>query len=322
MVQTARSKPYFVNLFLNAFLSAVFILAVYGIFQAISAHLFGPLDKVIYPFGIFTWHTQSQLLINWRANSLYYEPNIFGMVSVFGLMLNLYLRNRSIYWNAIVLIGIILSFATTTYFMLLISLVLQLLIGKRKFKSMDNRKFFLVTILVFFSILAPFTDLGVAGIFKNIPVLNRISELSVPGTSGYYRITAPISSIPYMLSHYPLGIGIGTIDLFLDEAPSEISGFFVKGHSSYGKTIDNIILGWIFSFGLFSLLFLWLFFNILRKTITQVSVGLPISMLIFCWGTGSFLFFEFWSFLIILIFLNLPFAGSGRGLLGIENLHA
>lgn len=323
MVQAARREPYFIDLFLDAFLTAVFILSIYALFQSIYIYMFGTVERIIYPFGIFTWHTQSQLLISWRANSLYYEPNIFGMVSVFGLLLNLYLGKRAFYWNVMVLFSIILTFATTTYFMLVISLAAQLLIGEKGFKSLDKGKFFLLTIfaLFFFTtlFLSPGTD---KSFFRYIPVLNRIREVSTPGTSGHYRITAPISSLPYMFTHYPFGVGLGAIDAFLIEPPSEISNYFIKGHSSYGKTVDNIILGWFFSFGLFASLFLGFFINLLRKTITTVSVSLAVCMFIFCWGTGSFLFIEFWALLLILIFLNLSYGGSGRALLAYENLHA
>lgn len=301
IIEYVRENHYIIDFLLDAFLSSIFILAIYAVLQSLTIYFLGPSEIMTYPFGTLTWQRQKLFLL--RANSLYYEPNIFGMISVFAFFINLQSRKKGIIWNTITLLGILLTFSTTTYFIFLISLVVRILI--ENYYASPLKKTQITSFLIFLAcVICLCYTLGINdNLSLSVPILNRIEEISVPGSSGFYRVMTPILIIPFMLQNFPFGIGIGTTDLFLSNPPYEIAHYFIMGNNYYGTTIDNIYTGWLISFGFMSILIFLLFAILLYITLYKISISIATCTFLFCLGTGSFAIFDFWSIILINILL-------------------
>ncbi|NMC63995.1 MAG: hypothetical protein GYA55_12600 [SAR324 cluster bacterium] len=288
---------------LDSFLLAVLILAGFAILQFVLVMIFGSHPRIIYPFGDNTWHIQTQLLIRWRANSLYYEPNIFGMVAAFGLFLGLKV-GKSKTWCALVSAGILITLATTTYFLVVVAVLSQVFLsgslhGSGK-KSRAIIVIFIAALLFIFlsASLNEFLDLT-----KGIPVFSRINEIRTPGTSGFYRLIMPPAVALITISEHPFGIGIGMIDSYLSSPPEAALYYLQKGSSGYGVTVDNILMGWMISFGVFGFFYFLSFIYFIVVIIFRLSIGIGIGLLFFSLGTGAFLSVEFWTLLLVSLVL-------------------
>lgn len=299
LIEISFSKPLLRNRILDSFLLAVLFLASFAIVQFVLVQILGPLPRIVYPFGEYTWHIQRQLLFIWRANSLYYEPNIFGMVAAFGLFLGIRLDKNCV-WLFVVAIGIVVSFATTTYFLVITALIAQLLLsGSLKGRAKSSRAVTSVFLIVILILILFASNYEILAPLEGVPVLSRINEIVSPGTSGFYRVSMPLKISLITIENYPLGVGIGAIDKYLADPPNEIFYYLQKGSSGYGTTVDNILLGWIITNGLAGLIYFVFFGILVWMMLFRESVSLGIALLFFSLGTGAFLGIEFWTLLLI-----------------------
>jgi len=103
--------------------------------------------------------------------------------------------------------------------------------------------------------------LFVIGGLLSIPIAiaslaDRLAEVSIAGSSGYWRLIAPISILKDVFVNYPLGVSFGQIESFL----------LLKGlqhGQGVGTSIDNGMYCLAFYFGWFAVFFLsWLVFKL------------------------------------------------------------
>ncbi|MEH7350246.1 hypothetical protein [Gottfriedia acidiceleris] len=211
-----------IQIFNSRLIVFIFITSIFGVIQFIFANYFD--SMVLYNFLLDYQFHGPQLIGTYkeyvRANSIYSEPSIFGIMCNFSTALILAseqkIKNGYLYlvFN---FIGLIISFSSSALFFFFIIVGIYLL----KFK----RRTFILTALGILIICISFTD--ILSIF-------RFSEFSSVGTSGYYRVIAPFLLLKQVLLTSPfLGIGLGQVDIYVPQFD------FMQNGTSTGKTLDN-----------------------------------------------------------------------------------
>jgi len=283
--------------FLKAFLIACSILAMYGIIQFVLIRVLGFYsDYIVYPFRNLTVQKQPIILSSlWRSNSLYYEPSIYGMTLVLGFSINETLKSGKLFFKLLMIFGVIVSFSLTAYIMLVLVYALSKLYGS---SFLPDLKRAMITIIIVIAaiILVPY-------LIETMGALpypfNRLSELFIEGTSGYYRLVTPIFVTNYVLSTKAFGVGIGNIDSFLESPPSDIARYLAKG-SGYGRTIDSVPFAILLNYGYVGFLLIAFLLTILFRSAKK---WLPFSAALFLYllGTGNYSSANFWIMLSVLL---------------------
>lgn len=86
----------------------------------------------------------------------------------------------------------------------------------------------------------------------------RLAEVSDEGTSGYWRLVAPLIILSKVLTSFPLGVPFGQIEAFVIPLGLSHAG-------KIGSSIDNGVYYFTFYFGWFGVLFaLWILSRIIR----------------------------------------------------------
>jgi len=288
--------------FLKSFLIACSILAVYGILQFVLIRVLGFYsDYIVYPFGNVTVQRQpitlSSILVSslWRSNSLYYEPSIYAMTLVLGFSINETLKFGKLFFKLLMVFGVIVSFSLTAYIMLVLVYALSKLYGT-SFLIDLKRTMITIVILIAVIIIIPY----LIETMEALPYpFNRLSEVFIRGTSGYYRLVTPIFVTGYVLSTKAFGIGIGGIDSFLKSPPSGIARYLIMG-SGYGRTIDSVPFVILLNYGYLGFILLAFLLIILFRSAKK---WLPFSAALFLYllGTGNYSSANFWIILSVLL---------------------
>ncbi len=290
--------------YINNFVKATFILALYGLFQLFIRKITGiTFPKVVYPFGDFTFQRQPLYFAveKLRSNSFFYEPNIFGMISIIGFLINHYYAKKikGIY-KMLFLLGILTTQSTTTYLMLLISFSLDLVcnhiknIFKNNFKINKKLIYGFISLMLILTIFVSFNPFNITN------VLGRLKEINIKGSSGYYRVVTPFIAAKFIVNRHPFGIGLGNIDYYLENPPKNLKRDMSLGGSS-GQTIDNIFFGIIISFGVFGFIIISFLILIFYHIYLNLGLGMMTAYVFYYLGTGSFMYIEFWVILLIML---------------------
>ena len=290
------------NEIISSFLLACYALAIYGITQFIVIRVVGFYSKyIVYPFGSATVQIQPGLTSPlaarlWRSNSLYYEPSIYGMTLVLGLSINEVAKMGRKLFKGITILGIIVSFSTTAYIMLVTVYLLTKIFGNSLALTLKNVIIIIMIITIILLVIPYAIDLS-----ELLPYpFNRITEVFYRGTSGYYRLVTPVYVTGYVLANEPLGIGVGNIDSYLDSPPQDIKHYLKMG-GSYGKSIDSVPFVILINYGYLGFIVLALLFSIISKSM-KGWFPFSVSFMIYIFGTGNYSSANFW--VIFLLQLN------------------
>lgn len=286
---------------LYAFLLVCYVLAIYGILQFILIQILGfKFEHIVYPFGALTVQKQpltSLFFPPWRSNSLFYEPSIYGLTLVFGFAINETVKLWKVFFKGIVILGILVSLSLSTYLALLTVYIFSKLYNKSFTLTLKNIN---KTIIIIF--IAIFFVLFLFDISDSLPYpLNRIEEIFIPGTSGYYRIVTPIYVTSYVLSNEFSGIGVGNIDFYLISPPPSITEYLRKG-ASYGRTIDSVPFVILINYGYLGFFILIFLLYTISKSMRN-WFPTSVAFVFYLFSTGTFAYASFWIMLSLLFII-------------------
>tara|TARA_R110001592_G_scaffold338346_2_gene625352 strand:- start:2818 stop:3852 length:1035 start_codon:yes stop_codon:yes gene_type:complete len=223
------------NNYSNVYKMALFMIVCFSLVQVLLLRFFD--STALYnPFGAFTYFGEYSLskifsITGPRAFGLFLEPSfnafiMFFLVSVL-LMGEKNDGKKNVYFLGFV--GILTTASASG--ILLIFVLFFLLLWLRLFTNNIIRLvllFMLPLVLVMF-----------------IPdsLMTRLNEVNVEGTSGYWRLVAPIIIISNAMSILPIGIPFGQINEF-------VLSMGLSHGAHKGSSIDNGMAVLIFYFGL------------------------------------------------------------------------
>lgn len=288
---------------LYAFLLVCYVLAIYGILQFILIQILGlKSEYIVYPFGDFTVQRQSLaslLAPPWRSNSLFYEPSIYGLTLVSGFAINETVKLWKVFFKGIVILGILVSLSLSTYLAFLTVYIFSKLYNKSFTLTL---KYINLTIIIIF--IAIFFVPFLLYISDSLPYpLNRIEEIFIPGTSGYYRLVTPIYVTNYVLANELFGVGLGNIDFYLSSPPPSITEYLRKGASySYGKTIDSVPFVILINYGYLGFLILIFLLYAITKSMRN-WFPFSLAFIFYLLLTGHFSSAYFWIMLSLLFII-------------------
>ena len=118
----------------------------------------------------------------------------------------------------------------------------------------------------------------------DLGILSRFGHLNTPGTSIYFRLSAPYRLISDSLDHYPFGYPLGQTD-FIASRP-----YYINWEQGSQTNIDNTLLMIVFYFGLLGILLnaAYLLKAVQFLAVRRHAVGLiMLSLLIAASTTGA-----------------------------------
>lgn len=226
-----------------------------------------------------------------RVNSLLYEPSIFGLLCIVMIAIEIFMSRRtneyrkwrlSLFAAGVLMSGSILAYSGLMMF--------GIVLAFSKLQSVGG--LLLRVILV----------IGMSCIVFSDYFLRRANEVFIAGTSGYYRIVAPIKLIADRVGDGDyFGIGLGQLENILT---SNQYNYMLK--QSYtglrmGTTIDNVLFMLILTFGIGFLPMLILFLSRAFQNTNRDNIYVLISFVLVSFSTGGFNFIYFNIVLAILI---------------------
>lgn len=272
---------------LLSFIKGMNILIIFSLVQFIVRfiNIKYLLDIVNSPFGnsnLLRVLDQSYLIGLPRANSLMYEPSIFGVYSLLAFTVCIYLRQKisdkyKIKIYILPILGVLLSGSAIAYSGLCIIIISRVILVKYK------------PLVKFPSII-----IGcISGVFIMSKILYRFNEIFIAGTSGYYRVISPIMLIKDMfLSGDIFGIGIGNLQQYIiDKNPIYMlkNGYEI----TLGLTIDNSMLMVILTFGVVSFPLIIYVICLIIKYISYYNYSIVIGFIFVAISTGGYNFIYF-----------------------------
>lgn len=273
---------------INYYLIGIEILVLFGVFQFVIRLLN---INILSNFAndIFGQYTIAENLMQSsfygipRVNSLLYEPSIFGMICLSGVGMSLYIRGKKFdcyryKYFLLSIIGVIISFSTIAIIGLALIILVRILLVKKN-----------ILLKYFILIGGGTTVLIIINMFWI-----RINEIFTLGTSGYYRIIAPIRLIIDMFkSKYIFGIGMGQLESYiLRTSPPYMLKYGYEGWG-LGFTVDNSIFMLILTFGIAIIPILIYLFSYIIRRINIDNIAAVIVFIIVAIGTGGYNFIYF-----------------------------
>ncbi|MGR5135890.1 hypothetical protein [Vibrio jasicida] len=249
---------------MNGFKYLSVVLFIFVLVQFISSNIFNDyrLISLLKDFSYGSYiRTDNEVLASYntvRPPGFYLEPSYLGLVCFF-LIANLALLgcNAKVFY-ILLLITVFLSGSATAI------VICTMFLGLLLFYSSKSKLLKSVIFCFYFFVVMVVISM----------VSIRLQELLLPGTSGYYRYTAPLIMSFHVLVNNPIGIPLGTINDFV------LSFNFLNGNT-IGSSIDNGFFTLIIYFGFLALLF----YGFLAMKIVKFSVGgnhLGVYLLTFC----------------------------------------
>lgn len=243
-------------------------------------------DYIHVPFGEFTFSYTGFSRFNGipRTNALFYEPSIFGVFCLIGFALCIYYKEKIHPLNKyLCLMGILISFSASS----ILGLVLILLVNIPRSKG--GR------------ILYLFVNLSILYFLISSLLIQRLNEFGQEGTSGYYRIIAPIYLIKELIiKEYPFGIAFGQITPYL----MKYNFIFMQQGGKAGMSVDNIPMVLILNFGVLSIFIFLYVILILIKNISVRALPIFISFTTLLFATGAFNFIYFCSTISLFLLIR------------------
>ena len=166
-----------------------------------------------------------------RAKGFFLEPSFCALV-ILTLWLVCVLRNYRVTASSVVAtVGVVATSSVVGLLALAAFILVFWAAGRHR-----SRWRYLVAVLGVGALLGIVVP-GVGGY-----VVRRLLEIQTPGTSGYWRVTAPLSMIRELLTSYPTGILLGRADQY-------VASFGVLRGNAVGSSVDNGIQILVFYFG-------------------------------------------------------------------------
>lgn len=177
-----------------------------------------------------------------RANGWFSEPSVAGWFLVFAGALALavrQLRPRLMTAAAALCLAGAVATLSLTGILGAVVVILAHLVFVR-----DRRPFKLV-----WAALAALALISIVLLVSGLGIVHRIDELSTPGTSAWFRLTAPLTLVSESLISHPLGYPIGQSELIAAKP------YFLNWEGGAQTKIDNSWFAVILHFGLLGVLF-------------------------------------------------------------------
>lgn len=217
------------------------VIGIYSIIQVTEVHILGS-TSLYFPFGKFSYLNQTDVSGfvmegSIRANSFYLEPSFSAFVIFF--LLTMYLmypasRNRG--WVSLLVSASIYMFVigSAIGIIAVLGLVLLTILTKVRLNIIS------IIFILLFSLIGIYFFLTQFG--------SRLIEIGVEGSSGYWRLIAPLYVIASAMEQSLVGIPLGQISEF-------VFSLGLQHGQSIGSSIDNGLFVILFNFGLPALLF-------------------------------------------------------------------
>jgi putative colanic acid polymerase len=225
----------------NVYKAALFIIVCFSLIQVLLVIIFD--STFLYnPFRGFTYLSEynlSRIFSNTgpRAYGLFLEPS-FNAFMIFFLVSALLMGDKNEGKAFVYFLGSIgLLFTASASGILLTLGLFFLLIWLKIFRNNVVRVVLLLILPLVFVVLIPDS------------LLTRLNEVNVEGTSGYWRLIAPVIIITNALSIMPMGIPFGQINEFVLSLDLNHGGYA-------GSSLDNGLAVLLFYFGLVAFIFL------------------------------------------------------------------
>lgn len=218
------------------FLIALVVITVFSLAQILFFKLLG--STLLYnPFGAYTYMGEYQIERfsgdeYSRAPGFYLEPSFCAFV-IFFLTAAILIsndKNRAFNWLlAFSLLSVVIT-GSASGMIAIPSLIIVRAIAILKSKLLKLILVFVTPVLIV--------------IFGEIFLSHRVEEIAVEGSSGYWRLVAPLIILTKVFAEYPLGVPFGQIEAFL-------LPLGLQHGTNTGTSIDNGVYYLAFYFGWF-----------------------------------------------------------------------
>jgi len=271
--EIGRSMRVFCWLAMAAAMAVIAQAIAFNIFNDLSfTHLLGDYtpDRGVVHREPYVPHPLSPIK---RAAGWFSEPSVAAWFCAFAATIALALRpERPALATLTATVCLAAGVATLTLTGLLSATIILI---AHVFFVRDRGRFKLLWLL-----LAVVGFAGAALVGHHFGLVDRLEELSNPGTSVYFRFTAPFLLVSESLNSYPFGYPIGQVDLIEDKP------YFINWPGGSQTSIDNMLFLVVFHFGLlgifFNLSYLFQLARLLirhRRVIGLIMLGVTLMLL-------------------------------------------
>lgn len=272
----------------HEFLMILVIVGIYSLLQVLSAKLFS--SYFFYnPFGTFTYMNEYRIVGGSyeRAPAFFLEPSFNAFIMFFlvsAILINTTKTRLSVWALLLGSFFVILSGSSAGILAMGMLASFWLI-----FYGVTNKFIRVLVVLT-----APF----ILALFSSYILAGRLSEVDIEGTSGYWRLIAPLTILDTVLTKYPLGVPFGQIEAF-------VFPFGLLHGEGIGTSIDNGLYVIFFYFGWLAFpFFIVLIYKLFQSILLADFVGS-----IFWWfilaslqfSGGIFLPEYIYPFLLVLI---------------------
>lgn len=242
------------------FIIALIVIAFFSLFQVLLVKIFG--STMLYnPFGEHTYMVEYKVerMVGEnfaRAPGLFLEPSFNAFIMFFLAVAILLTKqiSKSSFWVLVFTLFSVLISGSASGMLATVSLAFFLFLAV----VVKNRISRILLLL-----MAPIILAGVGSFYLS----NRVAELSIEGTSGYWRLIAPLVVLGDVFVDFPLGVSFGQIESFL-------LPFGLQHGEGIGTSIDNGIYYLAFYFGwVWALLVLGLLYKFVQSMLHADTVG-------------------------------------------------
>ena len=272
-VNIIRSHKFIIFI---SFLAALFLISQFILLNLFGSYLLTPMlgsFSFVGPGGEI--YVPNELAILKRPNGIFQEPSVAGWYMAFMIAVtSLYPMNfkRKIILMLVFSLASILTFSLSGIINTIIIWCVIGYIWSRGFST------FLVSSCSIIILIGIISYTGIGDL-----IFYRFSDINTPGTSVYYRLTAPIQLIGESLQKFPFGHALGDIEFI------STRDYMINHDAGSQTNIDNSFFLIIYYFGIMGLLitlicFLFLANQLLRK---QKVAPLTIALFLALGQTGA-----------------------------------
>jgi putative colanic acid polymerase len=290
MMLSLFSKPRIISDHSKDFITALLIVVLFSVAQVLFVKLFS--SALLYqPFGDFSYMGGGGLISEnlVRAPGLFLEPS-FNAFIMFFLASVIVMKNPRIKGNILILVLSGIGVLVTTSIIGVVSILGLIFFLSLNLIVKKNKVLFYVFILLSIAVLITLNDF--------LFTLDRFNEINTEGTSGYWRLIAPLIITSEVLFQYPLGVPFGHMQDF-------IIPLGILHGGSVGSTLDNGMYVLLFYFGWLGVYFvLWMFYMFVKEIYHRNIRGM-----VFWWFvifslqfSGGIFLPEYMFFLLLVIY--------------------
>jgi len=208
-----------------------------------------------------------------RGHGIFLEPSVAGWFSCVIFWTILYLKGINIKYRKIKLLillsGIIFSLSASAYINIIVVISFHMF---HKIKKL-YKKILAIPVFILISLF----------VFNWIGVIEKIKQISIVGTSTYYRLAAPFNLLSDVLVDHLFGMPFGNRENILSTKSYMIHG------QGIGTSIDNSYYLLIYFFGIIGILLcsLFILYSIYAVILNKEGSVFLILIVLILAGTGS-----------------------------------